>query len=74
MVDKHLKNVSIEDIEVNQNLGHDKKDQYITLVHLSFDLKNSLYSSIIFFVVAGEFLRSNDKWTSVMYWSINTLR
>lgn len=41
LVDKHLKNVSIEDIEVNQNLGHDKKDQYITLVHLSFDLKNS---------------------------------
>jgi len=41
LVNEHLKNVSIEDVEVNQDLGNDKKDQYIALVHLSFDLKNS---------------------------------
>lgn len=41
LVDEHLKNVSVEDIEVNQDFGNDKKDQYIALVHLSFDLKNS---------------------------------
>ncbi|MGG4090057.1 hypothetical protein [Bacillus licheniformis] len=41
LVNEHLKDVSIEDVEVNQDLGNDKKDQYISLVHLSFDLKNS---------------------------------
>ncbi|MEK5500468.1 hypothetical protein [Bacillus sp. FSL M8-0168] len=42
LVNEHLKNVSVEDVEVNQDLGNDKNDQYIALVHLSFDLKNSL--------------------------------
>ncbi|AVB10320.1 hypothetical protein C3438_12880 [Bacillus velezensis] len=41
LVNEHLHNVSVEDIEVNQDLGTEKKDQLIALVHLSFDLKNS---------------------------------
>ncbi|PRR91753.1 Got1/Sft2-like family vesicle transport protein [Bacillus atrophaeus] len=42
LVSEYLHNVSVEDVEVNQDLGTDKNGQYIALVHLSFDLKNSL--------------------------------
>nr|MDH3093115.1 hypothetical protein [Bacillus velezensis] len=42
LVNEHLHNVSVEDIEVNQDLGTKENGQNIVLVHLSFDLKNSL--------------------------------
>lgn len=42
LVEKNLKNVTVEEVEVNQDLGTDENGQYIALVHLSFDLKNSL--------------------------------
>ncbi len=39
LVNEHLHNVSVEDIEVNQDLGTKENSQNIALVHLSFDLK-----------------------------------
>ncbi|MEC1337283.1 hypothetical protein P9D25_06260 [Bacillus velezensis] len=42
LIDNNLKNVTVEEVEVNQDLGADENGQYIALVHLSFDFKNSL--------------------------------
>ncbi|HDR4423553.1 TPA: hypothetical protein QCP59_004399 [Bacillus cereus] len=42
---KELHGVSIKEININENLGTDNPDDYIALVHLSFDAKNSAKTS-----------------------------
>ena len=38
---KELHGVSIKEIKINENLGTDNPDDYIALVHLSFDVKTA---------------------------------
>ncbi|NUI58974.1 hypothetical protein HUN88_04220 [Bacillus amyloliquefaciens] len=41
LVENNLKNVSVDKIELNQDMSKNKEKQYIALVHLSFNLKNT---------------------------------
>ena len=40
IVEEHYNRTSIKDITINENLGTDEEDDFITLVYLSFDAKN----------------------------------
>lgn len=76
---KKYEDTSIKQISINENLGTDKPDDYIALIHLSFDRKNTpggakgmldLYASDL----AANLAKSNNVTEVTVFWEVSYIK